>query len=171
VESGTFEILIGASSADIRAAGNVWVESSQPEVVVPDLHASLAIYYNPPAENFTVDAASFKALYGQELPSNQRQPGEKHTINTPLSDLKDNFIGRKLYANITKQFNQVLGTQDNEANKRMVSKMMDDLPLRNLMIFSGGKLSEKLVNALLHLMNGQTIPGLVKLVGAVVKKG
>jgi beta-glucosidase len=171
VESGTFDILIGASSADIRAAGNVWVESSQPGVVVPDLRTSADIFYNPPAENFIVDTATFQILYGKALPSNQRQPGEKHTINTPLSDLKDNFIGRKLYDNFLKAFNNVLGVSDNEANKRMMTKMLDDLPLRNLMIFSGGKFSERLVNALLLMMNGKIIPGFIKLVGAMVKKG
>jgi beta-glucosidase len=171
VESGTFDILIGASSVDIRAAGNVWVESSQPEVVVPDLRASAGIYYNPPAENFVVDTATFQALYGKALPTNQRQPGEKHTINTPLSDLKDNFIGRKLYDTFAKSMGEVFGAQDNEANKLLVTKMLDDLPLRNLMIFSGGKFSEKMVNALLLLMNGKVIPGVIKLVGAMAKKG
>jgi beta-glucosidase len=171
VESGAFDILIGASSTDLRAAGNVWVESSQPEVVVPDLRTSVGIYYNPPVENFVVETAAFQALYGKALPSNQRQRGEKHTINTPMSDLKDNFIGRKLYDNFLKGFNKMFGATDNEANKRMVTKMLDDLPLRNLMIFSGGKLSEKLVNALLLMMNGKLIQGSIKLVGAMVKKG
>jgi beta-glucosidase len=171
VESGVFEILIGASSADIRAASNVWVESSQPEVTVPDLHSSAAIYYNPPAKDFIVDTATFQALYGKTLPTNQRMPGERYTINTPLSDLKGNFIGRKLYNSFFNAFTKMMGPTDNEANKRMVAKMMDDLPMRNLMIFSGGRLTEELVNAFLLLMNGKYIPGIVKLVGARLKKG
>jgi beta-glucosidase len=171
VESGTFEILIGASSTDIRATGSVWVESSQPTVVVPDLRSSAGIYYTPPAENFVVDTATFQALYGKALPTNQRLPGERYTINTPLGELKNNFIGQKLHASIYKSMSKMLGAEDNEVNKRMMVRMLDDLPLRNLMLFSGGKLSEKLVNALLLLMNGQLIQGSAKLVIALVKKG
>jgi len=170
VESGAFDILIGASSADIRAAGNVWVESSQPEIAVPDLRANAAIYYAPPTENYVVDTATFQGLYGKELPSNQRQPGEKHTINTPMSDLKDNLIGRKLYDTFAKSMSKMFGGHDNETNRRMIAKMLDDLPLRNLMIFSGGQLSERLVNALLLIMNGNLIKGSIKLVGAMIKK-
>ena len=70
-----------------------------------------------------------------------------------------------------KSMGEMLGGQDNEANKQMADKFLDDLPLRNLMIFSGGKFSERLVNALLLMMNGKIIPGFVKLVGAMVKKG
>jgi beta-glucosidase len=36
VESGSFRILVGASSADIRLEGLVTVESSLPQAVIPD---------------------------------------------------------------------------------------------------------------------------------------
>jgi beta-glucosidase len=170
VESGDFEILIGASSVDIRATANVWVESSQPEVAVPDLRAQAAVYYQPPANNFAVDAATFQTLYGKALPSNHREPGEQYNVNTPLGDLKNNFIGRRLYNQIQDGMSKMLGAENNEANRRMMEKMLDDMPLRNLMMFSGGRLSNNLVNALLLMMNRKYIPGVFKLASVLIKK-
>lgn len=170
VESGSFEILVGASSQDIRARGEVWVESSRPDVRIPNMRRSMSIYYNPPNLNFEVPTQVFAELYGKDLPPNHKLPGEAYTINTPLGDLKDNFIGKKIYDKVMANLQNMIPVGDSEIGKKMVEKMMADLPLRNLVLFSNGQFSEQTVEALLLLMNRKPITGVIRLIASTLKK-
>jgi beta-glucosidase len=168
VENGTFEILIGASSADIRATGTVWVESTQPSVRVPDLRQSVPVYYNLPQGELVIEDSAFTALYGKTLPSNKVLPGEPYTINSTLSDIKETFVGKRLYNTVLSRVSSMFGAD--ETAKKMAEKLVGDLPLRNLIMMSNGQFTYGMVDGLLLLMNGKLILGAARLVIALIKK-
>jgi beta-glucosidase len=170
VESGAFEILIGASSADIRARETVWVESTQPEVRVPDLRQNTPAYYNLPGGDLVIEEGAFRALYGKALPSNKVLPGEPFTVNSTLGDIKGTFVGKRLYDTVMNSLRKMLGADTDETSRRMMAKLVEDMPLRNLIMMSNGQFTPGMVNGLLSLMNGRPISGVFQLVGALIKK-
>jgi beta-glucosidase len=170
IESGVFEILAGASSADIRARGAVWVESSRPEVSVPDLRQTAPVYYQLASHPLQVDAAAFTALYGRELPPSQPLPGEKFDVTTPLGDLRTNLIGRQFFNMMRNNMHKMFGGDNTETTQRMVERMVEEMPLRSLILFSNGAFSPAMVDSLLQMMNGQLAKGLVGLVKTFFKK-
>jgi beta-glucosidase len=160
VESGAFEILIGASSQDIRLKAKVQVEASQANVPVKDVRKTAGVYYDISRADQGIDDAAFQTIYGSRIPLNRRAPGELYHINTPLGDLKNNLIGGRLYATVLSNVNKMFGSGENETFKIMAVKMVDDLPLRNLVMMSNGQFSMEMVNSLLSLMNGKILSGL-----------
>jgi beta-glucosidase len=166
VEGGAFEILVGASSADIRAWATVWVDASRPDVPVPDLRRAAPEYYHLPAETLEISDAAFQAVYGRPPPPGRPVSGEPFTILSTLGDIKHNFIGGFLYRQIRVGFDKALATTADEPTKLMMAHTLDELPLRSLVMMSGGQLRPEIVNGLLLLMNGKVAQGVVALVKA-----
>ncbi len=81
VESGSFEILVGASSRDIRLRGEVEMNSAQPEAPGVD-REKLAAYYNFP-KGKPVSQEAFEALLGRPVPPNMAPKKGEFTMNTP----------------------------------------------------------------------------------------
>jgi beta-glucosidase len=153
VESGEFEILVGASSADIRTRGKVWVESARPEAPLPDIRQIAPVYYHLPAGSLEIGDAEFRAVYGAELPARQPQPGEAFTRNTPLGELRGNLVGQGLYEQTRQGMLQSFGGLENETMRVMVEKMVEELPLRGLVMFGRGQFTFEMADGLLAQMN------------------
>lgn len=169
VESGAFEILIGASSTDIRAKGTVRVESTRPDVTVPDLRKIAGVYYDLPAGDLTVADEAFRAIYGRELPSNKREPWETYTVNSTLSEIKENFFGRIFYNMIQGNIqNAVLENDEGEPMEIITARAIDGLPLRTLPMFSGGFVTDEMIDALLMIVNKKPLRGFARLSAALL---
>lgn len=163
VESGEFDILVGASSADIKLSATVTVNA--PEVSIPDYSKTAPCYYSGDVQN--VPAAQFIAVLGRELP-----PTVKRT-DIPI-DITDNFEnaartknGAKLYGLLKKLvpagFAQAIALQT---------------PFRDFISMSGGVFSEKMASGLLMILNGEKggvrtilkcVPKAIKGVGPLLK--
>jgi beta-glucosidase len=117
VESGAFEILVGASSRDIRLSAKVEVESTQPEPPLVDQEA-LAVYYDFPTGE-QVDKHSFETLLGYAVPDNAPEQVGFYTINTPVSDMDDSFIGRQLANFMKKKINNLFAGQEDTGRRRV----------------------------------------------------
>jgi len=48
----------------------------------------------------------------------------------------------------------------------MMARMVEEMPLRTLVMMSGGQVSAEMVNGLLLLMNGKVVQGTIALVRA-----
>lgn len=146
VESGEFEILIGASSQDIRLRSVVLVvnENPIPPPQYPVIYAS-----GDPKEATSVD---FEALLGYQLPPSSRLPGE------PLT-LVDNFelaSDTKWGARINKMIRKIIESKDFGPYGTMITAVILQTPFRSLISMSGGLITEEMANGLIQVLNGES---------------
>jgi hypothetical protein len=59
---------------------------------------------------------------------------------------------------------KTLPAEGDEKMELMIAAMLGEMPLRNLVVFSGGKFSPRALQLCIHLMNGQYLTALKSLV-------
>ncbi len=153
VETGDFNILVGASSRDIRLSGTIRIESKQ--VATPPTHREdLEVYYNP-QKGRKISQAEFETLLGSPIPPNKGPEKGHYTLNTPVSDMTDSFIGRLVFKFMQKQIRQMIQGQEDTPNGLFMQVMVKEMPLRSTLMMSGGPLDRRKLEALLMMINGQ----------------
>ena len=168
VESGEFEILVGASSRDIRLRDAIEVVSSRSDIPAID-REKLAVYYHLP-KGEAVSQQDFEALLGRPLPPNEKDKKGHYTINTPLGDMNDSFIGRQLFNMMQKQMAKMLEGQEESPTAKFMQAMAQEAPLRTMLMMSDGAVTRPMLEALLDLMNGSYFSGGKALVKAIRNK-
>ena len=168
IEPGTFEILAGASSRDIRLSATVEVTSGQAAVPPVD-RDGLAAYYDFPM-GALVSQASFEALLGRPVPPNRRAEKGEYTLNTPIGDMSDSFIGRQLNGLVKKQMAGMMEGLEGTPTGLLMDAMAHEMPLRLMLMVSDGSMTRGMLDALLEMLNGRTIGGLVSFVGAMLRR-
>jgi beta-glucosidase len=163
VESGTFEILVGASSRDIRLQTTVEVSSTQKAAPGID-RRKLATYYDFP-KGTPVSQEAFESLYGRPLPANRDPERGQYTINTPVGDMHSSFIGRQLFAYMKKQISRMIEGQEGTPTAYLMQAMVREMPMRSMLMSADGALTREMLDALLLIINGKLFKGL----GALVK--
>ena len=162
MEPGEFEVLIGASSRDIRLSGTVEVTSTLQVVVDPVQRRKLQCYHAP-ATSFPIARLAFEALCGRTLPSNDLAEGDEHTLNTPIGDMRDTIAGRLLYKVIQRKIDKMTeGGNDDEPISIMMKRIGEELPLRGMMM-SSGKITHGMLDGVLMMINGRAWRGMRKL--------
>lgn len=164
VQSGKFDILVGASSADVRLRGAVKVESSQKDVQVPDYRDDAPCYYDISTKSFGVLDKEFSALLGKNIPDNNIEVNRPFCMNNTLVDLKKVFMGRIIYRVISRIVSKMELSEFEHMEENVLMKQVDELPIRNLVVLSDGMVSFNQVEALLLMANGKTIKGIVKFI-------
>ncbi len=166
VESGNYEILVGASVKDIRLTASAYVQSTQPEVSVPDYRGSAPAYYNLKNEVLNISKEAFEAVYGKKVVTPQPTRKGTHTVNSTISEVQDTLIGRILSKTIASSAAKMF-SNDPEAMKTMkpmIDAMIPDMPLRALAMMSGGMLNITKAEGLVDLINSNVFKGLGKLI-------
>lgn len=166
VESGVFEILIGASSRDIRLKHVVQVESTQEFAIDPERARKLQPYYEL-RENFAISQETFEALCKHPMPNNHPVKGEPFTINTPLGDMRHHLLGRLLYSTMQRQAKSLIKDDEESVMALLMSRILEEAPLRLLIMMSRGAVSYQMIEALLSMMNGRFIRGIIEMVRAI----
>jgi beta-glucosidase len=167
VESGTFEILVGASSNDIRLKSNVEVTSDPPSLAVDA--DKLFTYFNFP-KGKPVSQKDFEALLGRAVPLNQTPRKGAYTMTTPLGDMTDSFIARQLYGLVKKQMGQMLQGQEDTVIALLMEAMMREIPLRSMLMMGEGPLNREMLEGLLTIINGKFFKGLGTLIKGMRNK-
>ncbi len=163
VESGDFDILVGASSADIRLSATVNV--SAPEVSVPDYSQLAPVYYTGDVQS--VPEEQFVAVLGRELPPADYDPNRKLSIQDTFESCRHAKNGKKFYkllsTLIPAGFAQAIALQT---------------PFRDFISMSGGVMSEDMANGLVMWISGEKggirkilkgIPAAIKGIGPLLK--
>jgi beta-glucosidase len=157
VESGDFEILIGASSRDIRLAA--MLPLSAHGAPSPSNKEKLAAYYNiSPGCHFS--QVDFEALLGWPLPPNVKPQKGSYTMATPLGDTVNSFTGRQLYKMVCSQAAKTVKDKGNPVLGLIIGVSIQEMPLRGF----GDALGRSRVEALLHMINGHFFKGLLALI-------
>ena len=168
VESGTFELLVGASSRDIRLSATVEMKSSQAEAPAVDRQA-LAAYYSL-AKGAQISQTDFENLLGRAAPGNAIVEGEPHTINTPIGDMKDSFIGRQLGNMMNRQIEGMIKDDPDGPTAQLMRIIAREAPLRMMLMMGDGAVSREILDALLVMINGKFFKGLAALAKAIKAK-
>jgi beta-glucosidase len=165
VEPGAFEILVGASSRDIRLKETITLAVGQGTVTPVD-KTQLASYYQPvKASGFRLEA--FEALLGHPVPANTPPQKGQYTMTTPLIDMTGSLVGRRLYKMIHDGMMKMVAGKEDTPNGALMVAMSKEMPMRSLLMFGGGGLDRPTLEAMLLMINGQYGKGLV----AMIKKG
>ncbi len=164
VESGEFDILVGASSKDIKLTATVKVNSTV-DCKIPDYKAVAPNYYNDVA-NITRD--DFAALYGA-LPSPERDTTKKIDIYCCLEDSSHTKWGGRICRLINKLM-AGFGSAEN-GDGQMLAAMATQIPIRNFIAMSMGVFTPKMADGLLMILNdGESAgKGLCKILAGIPK--
>ncbi|MBQ2903590.1 MAG: glycoside hydrolase family 3 C-terminal domain-containing protein [Clostridia bacterium] len=163
VESGDFDILVGASSADIRLSATVNVKAEAVEI--PDYSAAAPLYYTGDVQN--VPDEQFIAVLGRELPPSTYASDRALSIQDTFESCAHTKNGARFYKLLTTVipagFAQAIALQT---------------PFRDFISMSGGVMSEDMADGLVKWIAGEKggirkilkgIPGAIAGIGPLLK--
>lgn len=161
VESGEFEILIGASSRDICLSVSIAVNSTNTEAHIPNYSEAAPEYYELVEKQNVISDNSFRRLLGRDIPPSDFTKKDKYTMNSTLEDVSQTFIGNKVYKKVKKDFLGEMGKlPDDDPTKIMTLAVVKDMPLRSMVNLGSGRFNIEMAEGLLMMMNGKPIKGL-----------
>ena len=148
VETGAFDILVGASSRDIRLTETVNVTSTV-EAQIPDYRKTAPAYYT--ADLNGMKGEQFEAVYGQKLPSPAFDKSKKIDIYCCLNDARHTKWGGR----ICKLIEGIMSKMGSDANGdgKMLAAMATQIPIRNFIAMSMGVFSPEMADGLLMILN------------------
>jgi beta-glucosidase len=152
VEAGTFEIVVGTSSVDVRATATVEVESA----FVREPSAAPA--------GFVADDTEFAAMLGRPVP--RPDPLLPFHRNSAVADLEATRLGRMLKRTIVEAGRRqtgAVGAGDDEVSRLMFEAVVAEAPLRGLVVLGGGRVSFRTLDAMIDVLNGHPIRALRRL--------
>ena len=168
LEAGNFEILVGASSQDIRLATTLRLDSDQQASAYAD-QAALAPYFS--VTRAPISREAFAALHGKPLPENVTPQKGNYTLNTPFGDMSDSWLARQLLSLMNAQVKKMVGGDDpDNPLLAMVENMLKEMPLRAMLMMTNGALNRPKLEALLMMINGKGLRGFGALVKSLAKK-
>ncbi|MBQ6380421.1 MAG: glycoside hydrolase family 3 C-terminal domain-containing protein [Clostridia bacterium] len=163
VESGDFEILVGASSRDIKLKAKLKVKAE--EVAIPNYSETAPHYYDDVS---AITREDFEVLYGKKLPSPTRSKNKRIDKYCCLDDARDTKWGGR----ICKLINKAVGTfagSDANGDAAMIAAMATQIPLRNFVAMSMGAFTPQMLNGLLKLLNDEesSVEGAGKIIAGI----
>lgn len=163
VESGEFDIMVGASSADIRLCKTVTVNAAPADI--PDYRQTAPVYYDGNVQE--VPDEQYVALLGRELPQKEKDKSLPIDITDNFENCQHTKNGKKLY--------------------NLLSKLIPDgfargialqTPFRDFISMSGGVFNEKMAEGLVLILSDKKggirkilsqIPKTLKGIGPLLK--
>ena len=158
IETGIYEISVGASAADIRLRDVIKVQGTVAEGGYQK--AELADYFTGNITN--VPDKEYEILYGRDLPDGSW--GGEIKMNDAICQL---YYGKSL---IGKIICAIYKSKVQKAEKAEIPDLTPmfiyNMPLRGIARMTGGKVSIKMVEAFTEFFNGHRIKGISHLIKA-----
>lgn len=162
ITNGQYTISVGISSQNILYSQPVSLSTKSPSPPIPYTKTDIPHYF---AGNVAeIDTTEFSKLLGYTPPAIDSVFVRKNRIlvhrNTPISMLRYSrgWVGRlisKIFR-LAIQWSKLVGKRE-RAN--LMTMVWDSLPLRNLAVFTQGKVDENQVVALIDMCNGHFFRG------------
>jgi beta-glucosidase len=144
VEAGDFDILVGASSADIRVVRRISVAS-------PD---DVATSSGPPAPAYVAGDAEFARMLGHPIP--QASPLLPFHRDSTVGSLGETLLGAAVRGVIVRVARRSFGGVDDPDTKAGVDALVENLPLRGVAMASHGALKLRRLDRLIRLLNASS---------------
>ncbi|MCP4963228.1 MAG: glycosyl hydrolase [Actinomycetia bacterium] len=145
VEAGDFEILVGASSRDIRSRATITVDSGR---------ATSTPWSGAPSFEDLEDKAAFETSLGRPVPA--PDPVRPFTRTSTISDVSKNPIGAGIRKVLLLAMPGRFGAKKEDLDdglRATLEAIIDGMPLRSIALLSGGKISWTRLDKLIALMN------------------
>ena len=164
-ESGTYEIQIGASCADIRLRGTLEVQGTDaPECEDP---AVLSHYFS--GEIREIPDAEFEALLGHPIPD-----GTWSGLITANDTIGQLYYAKSLKARLVwKIMDSMMNRSLEKGDPNLNILFIYNMPIRGISKMAGGMVSTEMCDAILEIVNGHAIAffkGLGKLISGFFKQ-
>ncbi|WP_128100280.1 beta-glucosidase [Paenibacillus sp. DCT19] len=152
---------------ELKAFTKIHLEPGQSEVIGFTLDKRSFAYYNVDMKDWHVETGEFEIQVGsssRDIHLQTRVTVEStatfiptYTRNSTLGDIQRDPANKKLLEQALKQFQEVSGFGGDDAGDHadMMDAMMKYMPLRALVAFSGGAMSEENMNELLEKLNNK----------------
>ena len=151
LENGNYELRVGRSSRDLPLSGQLTV-TGQPPVSLDEAQRTDSPYGKLQDNQFP--DTWFCKLH--PLPQQENRPAKpgEFDLTTPLQDLTVRWPGRLLHriACLVGR-HSVSFAASKQLNRELVARMVSELPLRNVVLMSGGILDFKTAEAVVDLCN------------------
>jgi beta-glucosidase len=150
VEKDQFRIDVGVSIADIRLSELVELPEGRP---IGNRDEALTPYFSPSELEFSDDV--FERLLGHPIP--KPLTVKPFQMNSTLLELRSNWLGRLLHWLMLRQIEKLLVGDDvddvDESRTAMMLAVVNESPVRSLVMLSQGRVKEAAVQRLIHAMN------------------
>ncbi|MDR2747919.1 MAG: glycoside hydrolase family 3 C-terminal domain-containing protein [Treponema sp.] len=156
LEGGSYSIIVGSNSRDIRLRQSVTVAGDGREASLAALKSKAPEYFALAASgtgDLVIPGGSFEALYGRPLPPMERLPGEPFTCNSTIGDIKDTPPGQALLQQIAAGVEKTFGAGSSDI-RPMIDRMIMDMPLRTLSMMTPGGMPPGAIEGILAALNG-----------------
>jgi beta-glucosidase len=168
VEAGKFEIQVGASSRDIRLSATLEVTSTLPAASISERDSAPAYHYFP--KGASINQKDFEGLLEKPVPANLSPQKGTYTLNTPVGDMSDSFIGRLLHDYMGKQISKMIAGREGTPTALLMEVMADEAPMRTILMAGDGAITRPMLDAMLIMLNGNFFKGAAALIKAARKK-
>ncbi|MFX1786444.1 glycoside hydrolase family 3 C-terminal domain-containing protein [Prescottella equi] len=161
IESGDFEIRVGASSRDIRQSATVTLTSDR-----SGFDAGPLAYHGSPV----FERAAFAELYGEPLPDNVVDAPRHYSVDTPLADIRHPAAALLTRAMRRKVAATAPALDEDDPLSRLIERSLQELPPRMLPMLTQGGVTPAAAQAFVDICNGHTVRGGWALVAALRRK-
>lgn len=167
VESGEFEILVGASSREILLRAAVRLEAAAVEIADRRREAPA---YHALARAGEIPLEQFEKLIGRSMEPEKPLGRGELDLNSTVGDLGVSTLGR-LFRGAVFRFAPAVLTRGAPAFERaMVRRAAMSLPVRSLYSMTNGAVPHEAALGLLEAFNGKTLRGLHRFVKALLSR-
>lgn len=165
VPGGMYQIMVGASSRDIRLQTEVRVEGTLPGSAA----RQIAGWYHEPQGN--VSQTDFETLLGKKIAPVRAPVKGEYTLDCSFEDMRGSFIIRQFIKVIERTIAKGFGAVDysNPTFKMMVANAINN-PLRSISLVSPDSMPRHITQGFVHLANGRFVQGIVSMLRKPKKK-
>lgn len=157
IPGGTYRILVGASSRDIRLEAELNVTGEA--LPAPDWQTGS--WYE--TLNGKPSRTEWEKLMGHSVPIQSEPRKGSFTMDNSCAEMKDSSFMMKIQYKVTENIiaKSFGGKKDlRDPSYRMMLVCATDCPLRSVVINSGGSMSDCLAEGMLHMANGHFLKGI-----------